>query len=376
MIGFCGALDFEKRAVRFSVLKKMCGLHSSGCAFVNREFGILCDGSIRIPDCDIQPVTVSYNNSLYTAAVIAPAIVREDGSNMARSVLEGYFEEGEEFLHRLDFPYALALYDARCGELMLAKGHTGDKGLFYTVKDGTLYFASALRPLFRLYGGCVRVSKKALARHVTGGYSSIPTDLFCDIRILKPAHSLICSCFGQSCVPTACSSYIGTGRTTQERISPIQAKKADVRYILNQALFAFDYPQFDCYMPYLLPSLEEYQKKGEHTVYISDAISCDCKEYSAERADRLGKVWGLDVYFLSDDKDTPSSRELKKMEKELDDILSEYLSSSSCIIREFDRDGVIDIVKSEKSTPLRIRKKGLLCQCAMWFDSFNLVLDE
>ncbi len=376
MIGFCGALDFERRAVRFSVLKKMCGLHSAGCAFVNREFGILCDGAAGVSDRDMQPVTVSYNNALYTAAVVAPNMVRSDGRNMARSVLEGYFEEGEEFLHRLDFPYALALYDGRCGELLLAKGHIGDKALFYTVKDGTLYFSSALRPLFRLYGGCVKVSKKALIRHITGGYGAIPHDLFCDVKTIAPAHSLLCSCFGQSCVPTACSPYICEDGKERASVSPAQTKKGNLRYILNQSLFAFDYPQFDCYMPALLPMLEQRRKSGEMSVSISDPISSLCEEYSTERAERLGKVWGLDVYAQTDDREILSGRDLKKIEKELDIILDEYLSSYSFIIKELEKDGVTDLVRSEKSTPLRIRKKGMLCQCAMWFDSFNLVLDK
>ena len=94
MVGFCGALDFPSRAVDFSNLKRMCGLHSGGCAFINREFGLLCD-SVSETDDIMQPVTVRENNSLYTVAVIMDSAARGLEASTARAILEGYIEEGD-----------------------------------------------------------------------------------------------------------------------------------------------------------------------------------------------------------------------------------------------------------------------------------------
>lgn len=367
MIGFCGAFDPQKRPVRFSLLKRMCGLHSAGCAFLNDGFGILCD-SLPQDDATLQPITVSYNNSLYTAAIISA-----ERANTARSILEGYFEEGEDFLRRLDFPYALALYDGRCGELLLAKGHLGDKALFYTFKDGALYFATSARALFRLYGGCVKVNQNALVRYLTGGYSSIPTDIFCDISVLKPDNSLLCNCFGHSCIPTVHTPYIDSTKSNISPIYPEKASQSDLRYVLHQALFAFDYPQFDCFMPSLMPQLERAGKGGQRHVSLCRVPDAD-EDYCAERAERLGQTWGLEVSVLPTVTDSCTGRELKKLEKELDGILDEYLSAPTCILHTLSREGVISSASDEKNVPLRIRKKGLLCQTAMWFDSFNMVL--
>jgi asparagine synthetase B (glutamine-hydrolysing) len=134
---FCGALNFEDRAVSFSDLKKMYGPRRGGTAFVNREIGIICDS-------DVQPLTVSYNSSLYTAAIVSSLPIAQSTQNLAQSVLGGYFEEGDSYVRRMDFPFALALYDSRCGELLLSKGAVGDKALFYTQRDGTVYFASSI----------------------------------------------------------------------------------------------------------------------------------------------------------------------------------------------------------------------------------------
>ncbi len=371
MIGFCGTLDFESRAASFSELKRMCGLHGAGCAFVNGEFGIICDGADVFEESSLRPVTLSYNNALYTAAVISQG----QAQYTAQAVLEGYLEEGEEFLHRLTFPYALVLYDSRCGELMLAKGAAGDKALFYTVKDGVLYFASALRPLIRLYGGCVRVNSSALTSYITGTYSPIPENLFCDIKVIKPSSALVCSCFGQACVPLASREYGrlrgGVGKYAELPI----IKKADIRHALTAALFAFDYPQFDCIMPSLLPYIESVAREGGRCAYICDGSLELGAPYATERAERLGRLWNVELYIGQSQSDAMPSKLLKAMEKELDGILYEYKNGKHSILSKPCLADCQAVVAEQKDAQLRIRQKALLCQCAMWFDSFNLVID-
>lgn len=373
MFGFCGCLNFERGAVELSVLKRMCGLHSVGCAFINKEYGVLCDGVDALSEPALQPVTVRYNNALFTAAVLSDRHVRSGGS-LAEAVLEGYIEEGAEYVRRLDFPYALALYDGRCGELLLAKGHAGDKPLFYTVKDGAVYFASSLRPLVRLYGGCVRINKRILKKHLEGEYTNLPEGLFCDIFSVRAGHSLLCSRLGQSDVPTLRGVYaFDSFSDSRGDVVPLSAR-ADMRRALTDALFAFDYPQFDCYMPSLMEYLSAAKSRGARHARVGDPTAVLCSEYAAERADRLGTLWDVEIMSVPAPSDAWAKKSLKSMEKELDGILGEYLSSHECILRRLTDTESIESIGEEKSIPLRIRKKGMLCQTAMWFESFNLVL--
>ncbi len=361
MVGFCGALDFDGRSVKFSVLKKMCGLHSAGCAFIKDEFGILCDG---YGGC--EPLTVSYNNSLYTAALIA------DGEkNLGeKELLQGYFEEGEDFFRSLDFPFSLALYDGRCGELTLAKGAWGDKPLFYTVRDGVVYFASALRPLIRLHGGCVRVSLDVLAEYIDSPYRCIPDGLFCDIHPIKGASALVCSSFGQSLVPLELGTH--TRVRYEGEFEEMSCGDGDIRHKLMEALFAFDYPQFDCFMPSICARLAESKASGEKALRIYDGIPETYADYIAERGERLGAVWGIELCTRCAERQPRSKRELRKMEKELDRVLDTY--SARGIIKSIYQKIPYNKISEEKNIAMRIRKKGLLCQSAMWFESFNLVL--
>ena len=373
MFGFCGCLDFGRGVAELSALKKMSGLYGVGCAFINKEYGILCDGVNELSDTSLQPVTVSYNNSLYTAAVVCDGRASANGS-VSRAVLEGYLEEGDEYIRRLDFPYALALYDGRCGELLLAKGHTGDKPLFYTMKDGAVYFASSLRPLIRLYGGCVRVNKAVLLAHLGGAFGTMPEGLFFDIKPLKVGYSLLCTRLGQSVVPTLQGVYPfeGTGGMKGDAVALSYTR--DVRRTLTDALFAFGYPQFDCYMPSVAEYLDAAKTQGIKRVCMQDRVLEISEEYSAERADRLGALFGVEITAVSPEDTRMSKRALKSMERELDAILSEYMSAPNCILHRLSVSELIKRADEEKSIPLRIRKKSMLCQTAMWFESFDLVL--
>lgn len=373
MIGFCGVLDLQKKEVGFSTLRRMCGLHSSGCAFINREFGMLCDDIRGFSESALQPVTVSYNNSLYTAAVVSKTCY--GAGDISRAVLEGYIEEGDGYVHRLDIPYALALYDGSCGELLLSKGSRGDKALFYTRHNGAVYFASALRPLMRLYGGCVRVNKEVLAEFLSGTYSVMPTELFCDIRPLRAGHSLICSRLGESEIKNGDSIYEPSEPEETAAIYPEFIKKTDIRYVLNEALFAFDYPQFDCFMPSLTSLLRTVARLGRSrlTVAVGDGNG-EALGYYAERAERLGRAWGIDMEYVTDAGAQPPSRYLKAVDKELDKLLDAYLAEPSCILHRLVPEDIADRLAAERELPLRIRRKGMLCQTVMWFESFNIVL--
>lgn len=373
MIGFCGAIDFSHRAVDFSLLRRMCGLHSGGCAFINKEFGVLCDGGIGQADDSFQPVTVKYNNSLYTAAIVMDSAAKGLEASTAQALLEGYFEEGEEYFRRLDFSYALALYDGRCGELLLRKGYKGDKPLFYTLKEGTLYFASSLRPLIRLYGGCVRVSKKVLGEHILAEPSVMPSGLFCDISSVPSGGALLCSAFGQTLItgercPSACSeNYNG------EIIHTPYTKRENIRRILTDTLFAFGYPQFDCFMPSLLSEIKNKAAGRGNAYGINEVLYSEYPEYAQERAERLGRTWGIDIRPSFELDYKPTQRELRAIEKAIDVVLDGiYADSMSVIHRIFDTE-LLACVAEEKRTSLRIRKKAMICQTQIWAESFNLV---
>ena len=373
MTNVCGALDFNNRAVDFSTLKRMRGSHGGGCAFINNEFGVLCDCVIQRADEAMQPVTVKYNNSLYTAAIIMDNAATGLETSTAQAVLEGYFEEGEDYFRRLDFSFALALYDGRCGELLLRKGYRGDKPLFYTVKEGTLYFSSSLRSLIRLYGGCVKISKQALSAHIIAAPSSFPTGLFKDIRAVPSGGALICSAFGQSPVLASGAHVFFTDGADKELSHTPYTKKKDMRRILSETMFAFGYPQFDCFFPSILDEIKE--KKGSGIYSLNETLFNDFPEYAAERAEIIGRSWGIDIRPTEQCDYVPAQREIKAIERAVDNLLDSMLSdTSSPLCRIFDSE-LYERVWEQRDVYLRVRQKAMICQTQMWADSFNLVFE-
>src|SRR5918997_397276 len=63
-----------------------------------------------------------------------------------------YEERGSEFAEDLRGMFAVAVWDARAGRLVLARDRYGIKPLYYRVANGTLAFASELKALLRQPG--------------------------------------------------------------------------------------------------------------------------------------------------------------------------------------------------------------------------------
>ncbi len=237
MIGFCGAMDFEQRAASFCEVKRMCGMHSGGCAYVNAELALLCDNPLWADDKTIH--TCDYGDSYCACAISAEDIPLGEHISGER-LAQGYIEEGAAFFGRLSFPYSAAIYDAHHGELVLARGMSDKKQLFYSEKNGVLYFSSALRPLIRLWGGCVNVCYDALVDTILSTASEYPERLFCDIFALKSCEMLIKSCFDKSILQyTADASSTAYGKISE------LANIKNMRHSLCELLFARDYPNFD-----------------------------------------------------------------------------------------------------------------------------------
>ena len=363
-MGFGGILNDRTGSVDFGVLRRACAPYKSGCAFVNREYGILCNDTS-------QPVILKHNNSIYTAALISDTH-GEDDALTAQSVLEGYIEDGEGFLYGLDFPFSLALYDGRCAELLLIKNERGDKPLFYSESDGVLCFSTSVGALLNMLGGCVRVRKNVLKAHIMGGYSALPDGLFCDVRPLRSGQRLLCSRLGHSLVEAPNKDSGQTQHGIPALAESLKISASGVREKLTSALFAFGYPQFDHTMPALLEYARKSRARGERSAAFYDVL--ENTEYARERNARIGEAEGIMLSSVAAERADVNKRVMKAIEREIDNILAKYLDTPTNIIRSFADGELLEIIENEKSTPLRIRSKGMLCQTAMWFESCNLII--
>lgn len=99
-----------------------------------------------------------------------------------------YEDEGTEFLKHVEGMFALALWDGRNRQLVLARDRLGKKPLVYRLEAERLLFASELKSLLQAPGVPREIDPSALDEYLTYQYVPHPNTIFRGIRKLPPGH--------------------------------------------------------------------------------------------------------------------------------------------------------------------------------------------
>lgn len=95
-----------------------------------------------------------------------------------------YDEHGLDFIARLNGMFAIALWDSRQRRLLLTRDRVGVKPLFYSMRNGNLYFGSEVKSLLAVGGSSRQIDAAGLDQLLTFEYTASPTTLFADVRKL------------------------------------------------------------------------------------------------------------------------------------------------------------------------------------------------
>ena len=104
-------------------------------------------------------------------------------------ILAAYREWGTACFHRFNGMWALAIWDAAEGSLLLCRDRFGVKPLFYTLEDGRFAFASEIKALVGAHGIAFRPSERAVYDFLASAALPSPTagDTFFEgVRALPP----------------------------------------------------------------------------------------------------------------------------------------------------------------------------------------------
>jgi asparagine synthase (glutamine-hydrolysing) len=102
-----------------------------------------------------------------------------------------YEEHGPAFVDELRGMFAIALWDARHGRLVLARDRFGIKPLYYRVAGGQLSFASELKALLRQPGFSREIDPAALEAFLAFNSIPAPLTIFSEARKLPAGHLLV-----------------------------------------------------------------------------------------------------------------------------------------------------------------------------------------
>lgn len=95
-----------------------------------------------------------------------------------------YEEYGLDFIRRLNGMFAIAIWDSRTRSLLLTRDRAGVKPLFYSIRDGALYFGSEVKSILAAGGSAREVDPVGLDQLLTFEYTATPTTLFKDVHKL------------------------------------------------------------------------------------------------------------------------------------------------------------------------------------------------
>lgn len=151
-----------------------------------------------------RDIVVVMNGEIYNAPELTRELQARGHQFATRTdtevLVHAYEEFGLAFLERLNGMFALAVYDQKAEQLVLARDRFGMKPLYLlqsTSTPGDVVFASELNALKTVDGFDSTLCPQGLATYLGSMYVSEPFTAFRDIRALEPGCALVCSRTGR-----------------------------------------------------------------------------------------------------------------------------------------------------------------------------------
>ena len=103
-------------------------------------------------------------------------------------LVHGYEEWGRDLFQRLNGMFAVAIWDRRRRELVVARDRAGEKPLYVARVDGGWAFASEIKALLTLPGLRRDVDPNAVEQYLAFDYVVGPRTILCDVEKLRAGH--------------------------------------------------------------------------------------------------------------------------------------------------------------------------------------------
>jgi asparagine synthase (glutamine-hydrolysing) len=139
-------------------------------------------------------IQVVFNGEIYNHHELRRDLVARGHRFRTRSdtetIVHLYEEMGEDSVTKLRGMFAIALWDARSRQLMLARDRVGIKPLSYWLTPDGIAFCSELRSLVALSRFPRQLDERGIAAFLSLGYVPDPLAAFAEVAKLSPGHVL------------------------------------------------------------------------------------------------------------------------------------------------------------------------------------------
>jgi asparagine synthase (glutamine-hydrolysing) len=205
MCGINGILNFDESQVIKEDLVKMNnqmifrGPDSDGFYF-NNNFGMSMR-RLSIIDIDNgdQPISsidsryhVVMNGEIYNFIELRKDLIKKghrfETNSDTEVIIHLYKQYGINFLDYLEGMFAIAIYDKKDNNLIIARDRIGIKPLYYYYDEKILIFSSSLDSIISLNKTCKKINMNSFYSYITLSNISSPETIWQGIYKLLPAH--------------------------------------------------------------------------------------------------------------------------------------------------------------------------------------------
>ncbi len=219
MCGIAGIVQLRGREVERPIIARMTdalrhrgpdagGVHVEGnVALGSRRLSVIDTSEAANQPFANQSRTaiVAYNGEIYNFRLLRQELEAEGHSFRTRSdtevLLRSWQAWGSGMLTRLRGMFAFAVFDARSGELFVARDRLGKKPLYFCASADRFLFASEIKALMEAPEVSREIEPLAVGDYAIYGNSMGDRTIFRHIRQLRPAHALRLDTRAASLVP-------------------------------------------------------------------------------------------------------------------------------------------------------------------------------
>lgn len=181
-------------------------------------------------------ISIVFNGEIYNfqslREELSAAGVQFQSQGDTEVILQGYRKWGKSVFTRLRGMFAIAIWDASAGELVLARDRVGKKPLFYGFHDGVLVFGSEIKAVLAWPGMPRKPDMEAIHHYLTYQYIPAPWSAFEGIRKVPQASYMVFGLDGRS----STNPYWRLPAPTDARSRPIGALKEELVHHLDEAV--------------------------------------------------------------------------------------------------------------------------------------------
>ncbi len=137
-------------------------------------------------------VWVAQNGEIYNFIDIRNTLKGHDFKTRSDTevIAHLYEEKGEDFVNPMNGMFAIAIWDSKKNEGLLARDRVGKKPLYYTSQNGALYFSSEIKSLLHIPNFERKINFEALHHYLSYKHIPCPLSIFNGINQVPPGSVL------------------------------------------------------------------------------------------------------------------------------------------------------------------------------------------